>query len=141
MAQASIRILAPNSQVRISDSVLMLGIPSSNRNYFHVPHDFEVWDSTVLLSERTDEDPITAEADRQLVFAAVSFSLMPGASSEPGMHLQFNNCKFQLAPDVEATDGVHVVSAEVGGQVIVQNSSFGPGIAGWFRYAKCVSLR
>lgn len=133
MAQAPLRLTAPDSSVRIQDSVLMTGVPSLSHNYIRVPHDVEIVNSTLVLSERTDELDLTKETERSLVFGAVGFGLDLDSPLVPGSHqLLFDNCQFVLAPDVEADDRVSVISAGPGGSVIVRGSSYGPGIAGWF---------
>lgn len=133
MKQAPFRLTAEDSTVRISDSVLTMGVPSRTKNYFRVPHDVEIRDTILLLSERTEEDLVSLEADRSLVFAAVSFSASADGPVVPGIHrLLFDRCQFLLGPDIESSDQVHVASAVAGGSVIVQNSSMGSGIEGWF---------
>lgn len=133
MEQAPLRLVAPDARIRILDSVLMTGIPSQTRNYFRVPHDVEIRNSVVVLSERKDELAATVEEDRSLVFGAVSFSLEPELPVVLGPHqLLFDECQFVLAPDIEATDTVSVLSVEPGGSVLVRGSSYGPGIVGWF---------
>lgn len=132
MDQAPLRIIAPDSVVRIADSVLATGIPSHRLNYFRVPHDVEIKNSVLVLWEREDEFNTTPEANRDLVFAAVTFSLQ-GAPAQPGTHrLVFDHCQFVLSPDVEPTDTVSVVRAQPGGSVLVKNGSLGPGIQRWF---------
>ncbi len=133
MNQAPFRLVAPDSTVRISDSVLMTGIPSLKRNYFHLPHDVEIRDSVIVLSERADELNATEEADRSLVFAEVNFASEPEQQAAPGVHrLLFDGCQFLVAPDVEPADNVSVVMAQAGGSVLVRGSSFGPGVGAWF---------
>src|SRR5204863_1531831 len=42
MTQAPFRLRAPDSPVRISDSVLVVGIPSDRHDYWAVPHDVQI---------------------------------------------------------------------------------------------------
>jgi len=139
MGRGAFSVSAPDSSVRISDSLLMLGIPSERHNHFRVPHDVTITDSTLLLSEQLDEQPTTEEAERTLWFADVAFRATPRAKLEPGDHqLLFDRCQFGLAADVEANDEVFVVRSPAdGGSVVVRSGQLGSGIRDWLAPA-CV---
>lgn len=133
MTQSSFRLDAPGGSARIEDSVLVVGISSARHNHWGHAHDVEVRGSTIIVSESEDEGP-TAEQAREL--AAVSMTtegFVAGPASPGPEHLAFRDCRFELAPDVEANDVVYAIqNPDVEVAISVESSSLGAGFAGWF---------
>jgi hypothetical protein len=134
MTQAPFRLRAPDSPVRISDSILVVGVPSDRHNYWAVPHDVEITGTTLIASEQGDDGQEAPEADRTLVAAAVRWGFGSTDPPFPGTHrLLFDRCRFERAQDVDPTDVVYAVAnPTVGGTVLVRSSSLGAGVGGWF---------
>jgi hypothetical protein len=134
MTQAPFRLVAPDSTVRISDSVLAVGIPSDRHNYWAVPHDVEITGTTLIASAQDENGQEVPGTDRTLVAASVRWGLAPTDPPLPGTHrLHFDQCRFEKAKDVGPTDTVYAVAnPTVGGTVLVTSGSLGAGVAGWF---------
>jgi hypothetical protein len=134
MTQAPFRLVAPDSTVRIADSILVVGIPSERHNYWAALHDVEITGTTLIASEQGDDGQEAPEADRALVAASVRWGLAPTDPALPGVHhLLFDRCRFEKAKDVEPSDVVYAVAdPSPGGTVLLRSSSQGAGLAGWF---------
>ena len=134
MTAPPFRLLALDSSVRISDSVLQLGIPTERHNNWTLPHDVEVSDSTLIASERQDEAEQTPEADRVFPMVDVRWQLDPEEPPPEGDHrLSFERCRFELGSDLDASDTVYAVgSPAAGGVVTIRSSRLGPGLSDWF---------
>jgi hypothetical protein len=135
MTEPPFRLDARDGSVRIVDSVLMFGLPSDQHNFVGAPHDVEVRDSTLIVSERAAPG-VEALDEAARTFSAINVraaTLAAGADpSEPG-RLSFVGCHFELAADVESDDGVTAVdntSPDV--SVVVRGGALGPGFAGFF---------
>jgi hypothetical protein len=134
MTQAPFRLRAPDSTIRISDSVLVVGVPSERHNYWAIPHDVEISGTTLIAAEQGDDGEELPDADRQVFAASVRWGYGTLDPPAPGTHrLLFDRCRFEKAADVEATDTVYAVAnPTAGGTVLVRSSSFAGDVAGWF---------
>lgn len=122
MGKAPFRLAAPDSTVLIQDSVLWLGIPTDRHNHFRAPDDVRIASSTIVLSESFDEETALEEMDR--AWAGVRVVWPDGATGAGS--LAFEDCRFELAGDVEATDSVSIAeSAAAGGELVIRGSSAG----------------
>jgi hypothetical protein len=133
MTQAPFRLDASGGTVHIEDSVLVTGLRSAFHNQWAFVHDVQVTRSTIIASER-DDAGVAAEAAREFPAIAVtsrSFALGPPT---PGSgRLTFTDCRFELAPDVEADDVVYGIdNPDVDATVVVTSSKLGVGFASWF---------
>ena len=130
MTEAPFRLDAPGGTVRIEESVLVLGIPNGQRNKWALPHDVEISGTTLVVSESGESQ----EAAR--AFSAVSLAAQSQAlgAHAPGVgRLLFNDCRFELAQDVEPDDVIYAldnVDAEVVVEVVA--GQLGAGFADWF---------
>lgn len=135
MTRGPLRIQAPNASVRIADSVLESGVPSELHNFWGLPHDVQVFRTTLVLSETDDEGLVAAEADRQLGVVSVRWQLdadgADAAAPAEGPHqLLFDQCTFQRGASLDPSDTVYAVeSASAGGRVLVRAPNLGPGIS------------
>lgn len=134
MTEPPFRLVAPDSTVRIVDSVLQLGVPTDRHNYWGLPHDVEVTRTTLIASERIDEESVSAEQDSSFGFTAIRWSLSFATPVvTEGRRLLFDECHFDLASSFEPADRIYAVAnSEEGGQVIVRGSTLGSEVAGWF---------
>lgn len=140
MTQPPFHMDARDSTVRIRESVLYLGVPSTRHNFWALPHDVEVTDSILFASEAVDQleqiHEETEEADRTFAIVEVHNRAEPPRDNTPlestDSHLVFDNCSFQVADNVEDTDEVYALQT-VGPQanVIVRNSTLGPRMTDW----------
>lgn len=129
MGAAPFRLSAPNSTVRITDSVLWLGIPSDRHNHWAAPDDTVVRGSTLVLSESLDEESVLEEMDRQWAGVRV---IWPDPELTTGRIL-FDACQFEVAGDVEPGDVVQVAeSLAPGGELLIRGSSTGDCACEWF---------
>jgi len=132
MTQAPLRLDAPGGSVRISDSVLMLGLASPEHDYWGSPDDVQIVNSTLVATESSEE--AVTEADRS--FSAVTLraeSLAEGTPASGGGLLVFDGCRFELGADVEPSDVVHAIGGDAAGVAVeVRGGSLATGYAGWF---------
>jgi hypothetical protein len=136
MTRGPFRLLAPNASVRISDSILQAGIPSSAHNFWGTPHDVEVTRSTLVASE-TDDEGAPAPAENR-TFAAVSVRwdaandpLGPTRVADPPHRLTFDHCAFQAGSELDANDAVYAIeSPSAGGAVLVMTPTLGANLRG-----------
>jgi hypothetical protein len=133
MTRPPLHVTAPDATVRISDSVLQVGIPVSRQNYWFVPHDVEVTRTTLSASIRIGESDELPTDAQTLILADVRWSLTEGDPPIPGEHrLVFDQCRFDAASDVRAIDTVYgVQSPGPGGSIVLRGGELGPRLAGW----------
>jgi hypothetical protein len=133
MTQAPFRLDAPGGSVHIEDSVLVMGLRSAFHNEWALVHDVQVTRSTIIASERNAAGA-TGEAAREFpAILVTSQSFSPGPATPGSGRLTFTDCRFELAPDVEADDVVYGVdNPDVDATVVVTSSKLGAGFASWF---------
>lgn len=133
MLEPPFRLLAPDSEVKIADSVLYMGLPDGRHNAWRVPHDVEVSTSTVVVAERA-VDGDEEEGDRTLSPVSVYWELEGSGVAPPGPHLlRFRECRFEAANDVEPSDTVYAVDSPTeGGSIVIEGSTLGPRFADFF---------
>jgi hypothetical protein len=143
MVSPPLRIWAPDSTVRISDSVLALGVPSERHNHFDVPHDLEVTGSTLVAHELIDETAGASEADRSFAAVSIHWQADLDVAPVPGPHrVLFQGCRFEVASNVESNDTVYAIQEPTAeGTVFVRGCTLGPGLAGWFFPGGCADCR
>lgn len=130
MTESPLRLVAPESQVRIFDSVLVSGIPSVLHNFWESPYDVEVTGTTLIAAETADDGVPFSEADRTLATTSVQWLSAPTGAAP---HLLFDHCRFDRAANVEDSDDVYAVSSPTGyGAIEVRASTLGPGFKDWF---------
>lgn len=133
MTQAPFRLDAPGGSVRIEDSVLVLGIPSIFHNQWALVHDVAIARSTIIASESTTTGALAEEARKFSAIAITTQSIAPGPATPGAGKLILSDCRFELAPDVEASDVVYAVdNPNVDAAIQVTSSKLGPGFASWF---------
>jgi hypothetical protein len=147
MTEPPFRIMAHDSIVEVTDSVIQVGVPNldfeSFHNNFTLAHDVRLVDSTIVSSERVgdigerfDEDSESPEMDRQYGALTLLWT-HPDVDLDnppPGTHqLSVENCKLLLDDNIEAGDTIYGVdNPAAGGAVVIRGSVLGPGFAGWF---------
>jgi hypothetical protein len=133
MTEAPLRIDAPGGTVRISDSVLMVGLASETHNYVGRPHDVQISATTIVAAEASAEG---AAQEQARTFAAFSLRSETQAEGTPAVgpgSLVFEGCRFEIGRDVEADDTVFAFeSSSTESTIVVRNGQLGPGFAGWF---------
>ncbi|HEX6276171.1 MAG TPA: Calx-beta domain-containing protein [Polyangiaceae bacterium] len=133
MTRPPFRLDAVDGMVRIVDSVLMLGLSNDGHNHFGPTHDVEITRSTIVASEfpRAPDEP-----DEPRAFAAVSIvprALAPSPPAEGPGTLLFQDCRFELAGDVETDDLVYAVESLIDDLgVTVRGGALGAGFVDWF---------
>jgi len=137
MTRGPLRLQAPDARVRIEDSVLELGVPSDTHNFFALPHDVEITDSALVVSETNDEGLPAAEMNRELAIVQVRFelaahpelpALLPAA--EPPHQLKFVGCSFSRGADLESTDITYAVATSGNaGNVLLERPALAGGVA------------
>jgi hypothetical protein len=137
MTEPPFRLAAPGSSVRISDSVIMSGPRVPSNNYWGQFQDVEVRNSTLRVAESAESgaDPVaseTTEADRELTAVRIEWPApMAGVVATGTLH--FENCFFDRANDVEASDTVYAVTSRNQGPTIrVVASTLSPAFKDWF---------
>jgi hypothetical protein len=133
MTQAPFRLDASGGSVRIEDSVLVTGLPSDAHNWWGLIHDVELTRSTIIASERDAAD-VAGEAARKFSAIFVSSQSSARGPATPGRgRLSLIDCRFELAPDVEADDLVYGIdNPDVDATIVVTSSRLGVGFASWF---------
>lgn len=130
MTHAPFRLDAPGGRVRIEQSVLVLGAPSDNQNSWALPHDVEISGTTLVVSETGESE----EEPRAL--SAVSLtpqSRALGAHANGAGHLVFDDCRFELAGDVELDDPLYALqNVDADATVEVVSGELGTGFSDWF---------
>jgi hypothetical protein len=110
-----------------------MGLRSAFHNQWALVHDVEVIRSTIIASE-TDTAGAAGEVARE--FPAISVTSRSFASGPPtpgSGRLTLTDCRFELAPDVEADDVVYGIdNPDVDATVVVTSSKLGAGFASWF---------
>lgn len=116
--EAPFYLRAVRSSVRISDSSLALGPPLYRFNRIVAPHDVVFDHSQFTLRETSERTVTEPEADRELVLFGVTWDDIDHAFAEgesdalverlSGQTLRFDDCEFQVGPDVEPTDTTYV---------------------------------
>jgi hypothetical protein len=105
-------------------------------NQWQIPHDVQIIDSTLLVSEEVaEEDEPPEEQTRSLALGEVVWSLDTVEVREPeGHQLVFENCRFELDRlTVEPDDSVYAMkSVDEGGTIIIRSSDKDPGFTDWF---------
>jgi hypothetical protein len=147
MTEPPFRLVAVGSTVTISDSVITTGIRVPSHNYWGPFQNLEIKNSTLRVSENDDTGTgsaptVTAEADRVLTPMQIQWPASgpgpgPGPTPvpppPPAGSLLIENCRFDQASDVEATDTVYAVSSRGPGPTIRILSSLLPAtFKGWF---------
>lgn len=137
MTDPPFRLVAAGSSVSISDSVITAGMRAPSHSYWGPFQNVEIRNSTLRISENDDTgigpNPTeTAEADRLL--APVLIQWPPaGPTPAPTGNLLIENCRFEQASDVEATDTLYAVSSRGPGPTVRIVSSVLPStFSGWF---------
>ena len=133
MTQSAFRLDAPGGSVHIEDSVLVMGLRSAFHNQWALVHDVAITRSTIISSE-TDNAGAPAEAAREFpAISVTSRSFAPGPPTPGSGRLTLTDCRFELAPDVEADDVVYGIdNPEADATVVVTSSKLGAGFASWF---------
>jgi hypothetical protein len=145
MTAAPFRLAAPGSSVRISDSVLLSGMRVPSNNYWGQFQDVEIRNSTLRVSESAEAgtDAVAAElaeADRDLSAVRIEWPAAVAGVEATGA-LLFENCLFDSANDVEASDTVHAItSPSQGPSIRVVSSTLSPSFEDWFT-ADCVDCQ
>jgi hypothetical protein len=131
MTQAPFRLDAPGGSVRIEDSVLVLGTPTT-RDHWSVAHDVQIARTTVIASETdTSTSEEAPRASSAIVLTSQSFAL--GAGSPGPGRLGFSDCRFELARNVAPDEVVYALqNSDANTSVVVTSSELGAGLADWF---------
>ncbi len=134
MTEPPFRVMAPDSTVEIIDSIIQLGIPSERHNNFTLAHDVRFVRSTIVSSERVDEEAQSEEMDRTFSTFSLRWTTEDQPEPPPGeQQLSLDSCELLLDDDIEASDTVYAVdNPNPGGAVIVHNCKLGPGFEDWF---------
>jgi len=135
MTEPPFRVLAPNSRVEVIDSVIQVGVPTSRHNHLAFPGDVRFTRSTIVTSERLDEEAESEEVARE--FATLSLRWATEAIPEPpesDYQLTLDACTFILGEDIDASDSVYAIDNPGPlGRVVVQGGSvLGDGFVAWF---------
>jgi hypothetical protein len=139
MTEPPFRLDAPGGTVRISDSVLMVGLVSEAHNYVGSPHDVEISATTIVAAEVTAEGPAAEQPRSFAAFSLRSETQAQGAAADGPGSLVFESCRFEIGRDVEADDTVFAFeSPSSEAAIVVRNGQLGPGFAAWFA-PNCVS--
>lgn len=132
MTQPPFRLDAPGGSVRIEDSVIVMGVPSTFHNHWGSIHDVEVTRSTIIASET----PVEAAPEELREFAAISVSsqsLAFGPATPGRGRLALVDCRFELASDVESSDTVYAVeNGDVDAAILFTSTKLGSGFVDWF---------
>jgi hypothetical protein len=133
MTQAPFRLDASGGSVRIEDSVLVTGLPSSAHNWWGLIHDVELTRSTIIASE-ADVADVAGETAREFAAIFVSSQSDARGPATPGSgRLTLTDCRFELATDIEKEDVVYGVdNPDVDATIVVTSSRLGAGFASWF---------
>lgn len=137
MKQPPFRLAAPGSSVSISDSVIVSGPRVPSNNYWGQFQDIEVRNSTLRVSESAEAgaNPVASEApeaDRELTAVRIEWPA-PNAGVEATGTLLFENCSFDRANDVEASDTLYAVTSRDQGPTIrVIASTLSSAFQDWF---------
>jgi hypothetical protein len=111
----------------------MLGLSSAGHNRFGPTHDVEITGTTIVASELPDGP---SEPDESRTFAAVSIvpeAVAPSPPADGPGRLVFQDCRFELAGDVEPDDLVYAVESHVDELgVTLRSSTLGSGFVDWF---------
>ena len=135
MTEPPFRVWAIDSSVEVVGSVIQIGVPSTRHNNFTFAHDVRLTGSTIVSSERVDEEPESEEMDREFSTLSLRWTSPPDFPTPlAGEHqLTLDGCQLMLGGDIEPTDTVYgIANPESGGSVVVRNSDLGSGFAGWF---------
>lgn len=148
MTRGPLRLQAPDARVRIRDSVLELGIPSDTHNFFALPHDVEIADSALVVSETDEEGRPAPEMDRELAVVEVRWQLtehpqLPALldAAAPPHELRFVGCSFERGTDLESADGTYAVSTSgSAGNVLLERPALAAGVAAFAPNCETCSL-
>jgi hypothetical protein len=133
MTQSPFRLDAPGGTVRISDSVLMVGLPSEAHNYVGRPHDVQISATTIVAAEASADGALDEQARSFAAFSLRSETQAQGTPADGPGSLSFDGCRFEIGRDVEADDTVFGFESSSGdASIVVRNGQLGPGFAGWF---------
>lgn len=154
MDRAPFRLLAPDATVRIYESRIYMGIPGRRRgnddeipahNYWQIPHDVQVIDSTLVVSESVaEEDEPFVEQQRTLALGEVVWAVDGvDAGALEGHQLVFDNCQFEIdRMTVDPDDTVYALrSRQAGGAIIVRSCGKDSGFADWFDPDNCAGCQ
>lgn len=137
MTEPPFRLVAVDSTVRVSDSVLITGFRASSQNYWGPFQDVQIKNSTLRVAEsnETGTDPVASaveEADR--VLAPVPLQWPAAAEGQAVVaNLLIEGCRFEQADDVEASDTLYAVSSRgVGPTIRIVSSTMTAAFEDWF---------
>ncbi len=128
MAQPPFRLSAEGASVTISNSRIVIGVPSERHNTVSGLGRTTIVDSTLVASEWIDEKQAEEEATRSygmLRFEAAATQPQTGA-------LTLRACRLETEATIDPDDTIYVVQAPQEDPVNNDGSVLGPGFAGWF---------
>lgn len=129
MTEPPIRLDTPGGSVRIEDSVLMLGPPSTRASWAAI-HDVELLRTTLVASAADPGEAVPVDSS---AVSLISQGFAPGAASTGSGHIAFNDCRFELAGNVAAPAGIYAIAnADANTSVVVNSSQLSAGFSDWF---------
>jgi hypothetical protein len=128
MVQPPFRLSAEGANVRLSNSRIVIGVPSARHNTVSGLGSTTIVDSTLVASEWIDESQAENEAKRR--YGMLRFE-QPSTEQPPGA-LVLQNCRFETESTIDSDDEIYVIEAPLGDAVMIDGSVLGDGFADWF---------